>query len=62
MTETMAQVLIDAAKDALSLNALEFSPVYECFLENQFFDHFSSDCTERCPRNSEVAHGQCARP
>jgi len=62
MTEATAQVLLDAAKDALSLDALEFSPVYECFLLNKFFDHFSSDCVERCPDGSEVVHGQCARP
>jgi hypothetical protein len=53
--------MIDAAKDALSLAALEYSPVYACFLLGQFFDHFSDDCIEQCPEGSEPVHGQCSR-
>mmetsp|Transcript_8657 Transcript_8657/g.20363 ORF Transcript_8657/g.20363 Transcript_8657/m.20363 type:complete len:254 (-) Transcript_8657:13-774(-) len=26
-----------------------------------FFDHFSADCTEECPEESVVEHGQCVR-
>mmetsp|Transcript_78829 Transcript_78829/g.218025 ORF Transcript_78829/g.218025 Transcript_78829/m.218025 type:complete len:545 (+) Transcript_78829:66-1700(+) len=54
-------VLIDSAKEALDLDALEFSPVYLCLMEEQFFDHFSSNCAESCPEGSAVSHGQCVR-
>jgi len=52
---------ISAARNALDLKALEFSPVYRCLLEQKFFDHFSTDCTQSCPMNSAVSHGQCVR-
>jgi len=56
------EVMINASRDALSLAALEFSPIYECFLLGLFFDHFSEDCVMQCPKDSEVVHGQCSRP
>uniref|UniRef100_A0A7S4T4L2 Uncharacterized protein n=1 Tax=Alexandrium monilatum TaxID=311494 RepID=A0A7S4T4L2_9DINO len=52
---------ISAARDALDLNALEFSPVYQCLLERRFYDHFSAGCVQSCPASSAVAHGQCVR-
>lgn len=52
---------IQDAKSALDTDALEFSPVYQCFLLGHFFDQFSSDCAEECPPGSEVSHGQCVR-
>lgn len=52
---------IDAARDALDLDALEFSPVYLCLLEEQFFDHFTSDCVESCAQDAALVNGQCVR-
>uniref|UniRef100_A0A6T1N1A3 Uncharacterized protein n=1 Tax=Alexandrium monilatum TaxID=311494 RepID=A0A6T1N1A3_9DINO len=52
---------ISAARDALDLNALEFSPVYRCLLDQKYFDHFSTGCADSCPADSTVAHGQCVR-
>jgi len=54
-------VLISTARDALDLDALEFSPVYQCLLERRFYDHFSAGCVQSCPASSAVAHGQCVR-
>jgi len=47
---------------AMNLDALEFSPIYQCFLDNQFFDYFSSDCVTECPETASEAYGQCVRP
>jgi len=65
ITTTMAaerrRVHVNVARDALDLDALEFSPVYGCLLEQKFFDHFASTCATDCPQDSTVAHGQCVR-
>eukprot|EP00811_Abedinium_folium_P028069 NODE_4315_length_1906_cov_7.228218.p1 GENE.NODE_4315_length_1906_cov_7.228218~~NODE_4315_length_1906_cov_7.228218.p1 ORF type:complete len:610 (+),score=155.77 NODE_4315_length_1906_cov_7.228218:140-1831(+) len=53
--------IIDAAMDRLRLDALEFSPIYLCLLEEQFYDHFADDCAETCPTDADVIHGQCVR-
>jgi len=56
------EALINASRDALSLAALEYSPVYTCFLLGLFYDHTSeAECVEQCPANSEPAYGQCSR-
>jgi len=57
----MQSVHISVARDALDLEALEFSPVYGCLLEQKFFDHFASECAASCPPGSDMAHGQCVR-
>jgi len=53
--------VIDAAKDALDLDALEFSPVYQCLMDNKLYDHFSSACAESCGGGSDISQGQCVR-
>jgi len=52
---------IQDAKDALDLDALEFSPVYQCLLEGTFFSYYSSKCVESCPADADVHVGQCVR-
>jgi len=61
MELTERNVHISLARDALDLDALEFSPVYNCLLEQKLFDHFSSACATDCPEDSAMAHGQCVR-
>jgi len=53
---------LEAARDALDLDALEFSPVYICLLRGQAFDHFTNDCASSCPDDTVQKHGQCVRP
>lgn len=55
------QKIIDDAKDRMNLDALEFSPVYQCFEQGQLFDHFTGDCTDSCSDSVALAHGQCVR-
>lgn len=45
-------------------DALEFSPVYQCIMEQEdsVYDHFASDCVGECPGDSELKHRQCVRP
>mmetsp|Transcript_631 Transcript_631/g.1827 ORF Transcript_631/g.1827 Transcript_631/m.1827 type:complete len:548 (-) Transcript_631:169-1812(-) len=59
--KSLTDVGISAARDQLQLDALEFSPVYSCFRSDQFFDHFSAECTESCPADAAMEHGQCVR-
>jgi hypothetical protein len=63
LSDEERQVIIDAAKeDFVDLDALEFSSVYECLLEDTFFDHISEDCASSCPAGTVVAHAQCVVP
>lgn len=43
-----------------SEDALEFSPIYQCFMEEKLFDHFTAQCTDECGSGAVVARGQCA--
>ena len=43
-----------------SEDALEFSPIYQCFMEEKLFDHFTAACTDECGNGAVVARGQCA--
>jgi len=45
----------------LDLDALEFSPVYQCFMEGKLFDQFASDCANNCTAGRAIQHGQCVR-
>jgi hypothetical protein len=60
-TVELLDMRIRSAEDALDLDALEFSPVYHCFLAGLFFNQLSSDCAEECPPGSVVEYGQCVR-
>jgi len=53
---------LEAARDALDLDALEFSPVYVCLSRGLVYDHFTDDCASSCPEGTVVEHGQCVRP
>jgi hypothetical protein len=53
---------LEAARDALDLDALEFSPVYICLSRGQVFDHYTNDCASSCPSGTVLKHGQCVRP
>jgi len=52
---------IKAALAQLDLDALEFSPVYQCFMEGKLFDQFASDCADTCSAGRAIQHGQCVR-
>mmetsp|Transcript_130335 Transcript_130335/g.325095 ORF Transcript_130335/g.325095 Transcript_130335/m.325095 type:complete len:593 (-) Transcript_130335:389-2167(-) len=60
-TSGLDDLRIQDAKEALDLDALEFSPVYQCLLEGTFFSYYSSKCVESCPPEAEVHVGQCVR-
>lgn len=55
--------MIETAKEALDLDALTHSPVYGCFLENQYYSHYEDECVDECAAGEAVAvaHGQCVR-
>jgi len=56
------QEIIDDAKDKMNLDALEFSPVYQCFEQGQFYDAFIADCADDCSRDgASLSQGQCVR-
>jgi hypothetical protein len=55
-------VVLDAAAEELLLDALEFSPVYECLSEQNVFDHFAGDCADECPGHADLHAGQCVLP
>ncbi|CAE8586599.1 unnamed protein product, partial [Polarella glacialis] len=55
-------LIIDDAQNKMDLDALEFSPIYQCFMNDQFYDHFTTDCASSCPNETEVVQGQCVRP
>lgn len=56
------QALIVQAKEQMTAQALEFSPVYQCFAQNKFYDQFTADCTDKCSDNTVVVSGQCVSP
>lgn len=55
-------VMIESAREALNLDALEFSPVYSCLLQEEFFDQFTDGCVDTCRSGATIARGQCVRP
>jgi hypothetical protein len=61
-TQQGLAVLLDAAKEQLLLDALEFSPVYECLSDQLVFDHFSGECADQCPGHADLHIGQCVLP
>lgn len=56
------EALIVQAKEQMTAQALEFSPVYQCFAQNKFYDQFTADCTDKCSDNNVVVGGQCVSP
>eukprot|EP00930_Biecheleria_cincta_P055073 TRINITY_DN41442_c0_g1_i1.p1 TRINITY_DN41442_c0_g1~~TRINITY_DN41442_c0_g1_i1.p1 ORF type:complete len:723 (-),score=121.71 TRINITY_DN41442_c0_g1_i1:37-2169(-) len=61
-TEGQNDTIISDARKQMNVDALEFSPVYQCFEKGQLFDHFIADCTNSCTQDaSEISHGQCVR-
>lgn len=60
--QSLESLSLNATRDALDLAALEFSPVYTCLMEGQFFDQFSSGCTSSCPVRAALEKGQCVLP
>lgn len=52
-------MLLSAEMEALTLDALEFSPVYDCLVDGLVFDHFSGSCADTCPVDAELQYGQC---
>jgi hypothetical protein len=55
-------MLISAELEALTLDALEFSPVYDCLVDGDVFDHFSGSCADTCLADAELQYGQCVLP
>lgn len=61
-TEEQKNTIISDATKRMNLDALEFSPVYQCFEQGQLFDHFTADCTDSCTQDdADISHGQCVR-
>eukprot|EP00930_Biecheleria_cincta_P083734 TRINITY_DN73245_c0_g1_i1.p1 TRINITY_DN73245_c0_g1~~TRINITY_DN73245_c0_g1_i1.p1 ORF type:complete len:574 (+),score=107.84 TRINITY_DN73245_c0_g1_i1:27-1748(+) len=53
------QKIIDDAREDLA--ALEFSPIYQCFEQGQFYDAFIADCADDCTGAAVLSQGQCVR-
>jgi hypothetical protein len=52
------------ANDEFDWDALEFSPVYQCILQNKLYDYFATggtNCVDTCPSDRDTKHGQCVR-
>lgn len=60
-TSGLVDLRVTDALDALDLDALEFSPVYHCLLEEKFYSYSSGGCVDECPSDTEVHIGQCVR-
>lgn len=43
------------------MDAIEFSPVYNCLADTKLFDQFSSKCSAECPSDADLVHAQCVR-
>ncbi|CAK0885773.1 unnamed protein product [Prorocentrum cordatum] len=61
-TGSLPEILMSAEMEALTLDALEFSPVYDCLVDGTVFDHFSGSCADACPGDAELQYGQCVLP
>lgn len=46
----------------MTAQALEFSPIYQCFAQNKFYDQFTADCADNCDESSALVGGQCVSP
>jgi len=46
----------------LDLDALEFSPVFQCLSSGLYYDHIVGDCVEACSDGAVLSHGQCVVP
>ncbi|CAK9066107.1 unnamed protein product [Durusdinium trenchii] len=62
MPGSLIEEIIDEEMTKMNWDALEFSPIYQCFMEDKLFDHFTAQCTQNCAGDAEVARGQCVRP
>jgi len=54
--------LVGRLAEQLDLDALEFSPVFQCLSAGLFYDHFAGDCVAACPTGTAVSRGQCVKP
>merc|ERR1740123_2544299 len=54
--------LVDRLAEQLDLDALEFSPVFQCLSAGLLYDHFAGDCVASCPMGTAVSRGQCVKP
>jgi len=61
-TASLPEMFIRAEMEALTLDALEFSPVYDCLVDGTVFDHFSGSCADACSDGAELQYGQCVLP
>jgi len=62
MPNGLVEEIIDDEMAKMNWDALEFSPIYQCFMEEKLFDHFTAQCTDECGSGAVVARGQCVRP
>mmetsp|Transcript_22408 Transcript_22408/g.40389 ORF Transcript_22408/g.40389 Transcript_22408/m.40389 type:complete len:542 (-) Transcript_22408:210-1835(-) len=46
----------------LDLDALEFSPVYQCLSSGLYYDHIVGDCVQACSEGAVLSHAQCVIP
>jgi len=54
--------LVGRMAEQLDLDALEFSPVFQCLSAGLLYDHFAGDCVAACPTGAAVSRGQCVKP
>jgi len=54
--------LVGHLAEKLDLDALEFSPVFQCLSSGLLYDHFAGDCVSACPIGTAVSRGQCVKP
>jgi len=54
--------LVGRLAEKLDLDALEFSPVFQCLSAGLLYDHFAGDCVASCPMGTAVSRGQCVKP
>ncbi|CAL1155570.1 unnamed protein product, partial [Cladocopium goreaui] len=58
---SIAEIIHDEMA-TMNWDALEFSPIYRCFVKQTLFDHFTASCADKCDSPAVVARGQCVRP
>jgi hypothetical protein len=60
--QSLKSVVMEEAMSQLKLDALEFSPIYQCLVDELVFNHFSGQCSDQCPQSADLHKGQCVLP